>query len=180
MSSVAESPNAKTTGSWSSKRGSTRGSVQGSSSAAHHHQPAASTHTRNDSSQYHAGGGPSTNNSVNYPYHPTPSRRSLSQASIPLSALISPHAPSVTHSGRFHMRDPRRPAPIQSTTWSLSLPSRVEDGQSRWEWRGWVERGGSPLHSWLFFIGFIVFPLWWVASFVGVPQTRRLGEGTDL
>lgn len=74
------------------------------------------------------------------------------------------------------MRDPRKPAPIQSTSWSLSFPSRVEDGESRWELRSWVERGGSPLHAWLFFSGFVVFPLWWAASFVGVPQTRRLGE----
>lgn len=76
------------------------------------------------------------------------------------------------------MRDPRKPAPVQSTPWSLSFPSRVERGESRWELRGWVERGGSPLHAWMFFIGFVVFPLWWMASFVGVPETRRLGEST--
>jgi len=26
----------------------------------------------------------------------------------------------------------------------------------------------------LFFIGFVVFPVWWVTWFIGVPQTRRL------
>jgi len=42
-----------------------------------------------------------------------------------------------------------------------------------------VERGGSPLHAWLFFIGFIVFPLWWAAGFfIPIPRTRRL-EGND-
>ena len=41
-----------------------------------------------------------------------------------------------------------------------------------------MERGGSPLHSWLFFIGFILFPLWWIATFLPIPRTRRLG-GTD-
>lgn len=103
--------------------------------------------------------------------HRAPSRRSLSQASIPISALISPHAPSVSRSATFHMRDPRKPAPIQTTPWSLAFPSSG-DGL-------WVERGGSPLHAWLFFIGFVIFPTWWVAAFVGIPKTRRLG-GTDI
>lgn len=40
--------------------------------------------------------------------------------------------------------------------------------------KGWVERGGSPFHAWMFFLGFVIFPVWWIASFVGVPQTRRL------
>ena len=103
--------------------------------------------------------------------HRAPSRRSLSQASvhgsIPISALISPHAPSIQGSSVFHMRDPRKPPPIQRTPWSLSLPS---GGHGRW-----LERGGSPLHAWLFFIGFLIFPIWWAAAFVGIPRTRRLG-----
>lgn len=78
------------------------------------------------------------------------------------------------------MRDPRKPAPIQSTPWSLTLPSRVDRDESRWDFRGWVERGGSPLHAWLFFAGFVIFPVWWISSFVGVPQTRRLeGSGVE-
>jgi hypothetical protein len=77
------------------------------------------------------------------------------------------------------MRDPRKPPPIQGTTWSLAFPSQVRDGESRWAWMGWVERGGSPLHAWLFFIGFILFPLWWAAAFVPVRRTRRVG-GTDV
>lgn len=123
---------------------------------------------------------------------------SLSQASIPISALISPHAPSVSHrSSIFHMRDPRRPAPIQSTPWSLSFPTPAE-GQSgyldRWnvisrlrgrsedhkivDRVGWTEGGGSPVHAWLFFLGFVLFPVWWVAGFVvGIPETRRIGGG---
>ncbi|KAF8877164.1 hypothetical protein CPB84DRAFT_377429 [Gymnopilus junonius] len=72
-----------------------------------------------------------------------PSRRSLSQASIPISALISPHAPSVTRMGRFHMRDPHKPPPVQNTPWTLSLPSLVQEGESRWALRGWVERAGA-------------------------------------
>jgi hypothetical protein len=105
----------------------------------------------------------------------SPSRRSLSQASIPISALVSPHAPSISRSSTFHMRDPRKPAPIQSTSWSLAFPSgHAEKNEG---WRGWVERGGSPLHAWLFFIGFLLFPLWWIASVTGIPKTRRLDAG---
>jgi hypothetical protein len=108
-------------------------------------------------------------------YHRDSSRRSLSQASvpgsIPMSALISPHAPSIPGSSVFHMRDPRKPPPIQPTPWSLSLPSG--GGGS------WLDRGGSPLHAWLFFVGFLIFPIWWVAAFVGIPRTRRLG-GNEL
>lgn len=107
-----------------------------------------------------------------------PSRRSLSQASIPISALVSPHAPSITRSGTFHMRDPRKPAPIQSTPWALSFPDHWQAGESRWALHGWVGRGGSPLHAWLFFFGFVCFPLWWAAAFIPIPKTRRLG-GTD-
>lgn len=133
--------------------------------------------------------------SQQYARAPSPSRRSISQASIPISALISPHAPSLSHrSAIFHMRDPRRPAPIQPTSWSLSLP----EGFSRWTWKdiferlrgrvssekgseqvGWIEGGGSPLHAWLFFVGFVIFPIWWIAGFlVGIPKTRRL-EGHE-
>ncbi|TFK40474.1 hypothetical protein BDQ12DRAFT_721124 [Crucibulum laeve] len=141
-----DSPNAKSIGSWAS-RGSNHGSHNASRAA-----------------------------SISSHAHRAPSRRSLSQASIPISALVSPHAPSVARSSKFHMRDPRRPAPIQSTPWSLSFPERVERGGQRWALRGWVERGGSPLHAWLFFIGFIIFPIWWAAAlFIGIPRTRRLG-----
>ncbi|KXN83151.1 hypothetical protein AN958_01822 [Leucoagaricus sp. SymC.cos] len=151
MSSVQESPNAKNTGSWSSKK-SGRGSILTDTASNVRRAASASTqtHARNDSC--------------------------LSQASIPLSALISPHAPSITHSGTFHMRDPRKPGPIQSTSWSLSFPSRVDDGESWWDRRSWVERGGSPLCAWLFFFGFVIFPVWWVTWVIGVPKTRRLGD----
>lgn len=36
------------------------------------------------------------------------------------------------------------------------------------------------MHAWLFFVGFVLFPLWWVAGFcVPVPRTRRLGEDVE-
>jgi len=94
---------------------------------------------------------------------------SLSQASIPISALISPHAPSVSHhSSVFHMRDPRRPPPIQPTPWSLSWP---EPGTSQ---SGYMKAWQWP---WLFYLGFILFPAWWIASFLQIPKTRRIGGG---
>ncbi|KAG6841018.1 hypothetical protein C0991_002566 [Blastosporella zonata] len=149
-----QSQNAASTGSWSSKTSKNSGFVPSHNSPQPRPLPAS--------------------------YQPpqrAPSRRSLSQASIPMSALISPHAPSISRSATFHMRDPRKPAPIQSTPWSLSFatgPSEPGGG-----WREWVGRGGSPLHAWMFFVGFVLFPLWWVASFTGIPKTRRLDAGTQ-
>ncbi|KAJ7505814.1 hypothetical protein B0H11DRAFT_2153994 [Mycena galericulata] len=99
--------------------------------------------------------------------------RSASRASsLPISALVAPHAPSVARSAggtAYHMRDPRKPPRVQPTGWALAF------GDGRW-WQG----GGSPLHAWLFFVGFVLFPLWWVAGFcVPVPRTRRIGGDAE-
>lgn len=131
-------------------------------------------------------------------------RGSISQASIPISALISPHAPSIsthTRATRFHMHDPRKPPKVQTTPWSLSLPQigpgetlssierlrlgRVHRGGGGGDQEdqeghilhrvGWTESGGSPLHAWLFFVGFVIFPVWWVAAIMRTPRTRRIG-----
>lgn len=153
-------PNAKNTGSWSSK-----GSHGIASQSSHHYGPPPPGTSASHASHYSSS------------QQRAPSRRSLSQASIPISALISPHAPSISRLSTFHMRDPRKPNPIQSTPWSLSFPSAGQADESRWSWRGWVERGGSPLHAWVFFIGFILFPLWWAAAlFIPIPKTRRLED----
>jgi len=160
-------PSAKNTGSWSS-----RGS-HGPRSASYLFSREGLPLARSASRTSHP-------NSVHgHGEHRAPSRRSLSQASIPISALVSPHAPSIARSGTFHMRDPRRPPPIQSTPWTLSFPTHWEAGESRWTLGSWVARGGSPRHAWLFFLGFIVFPLWWVAAFLPIPRTRRIG-GSDV
>ncbi|KAE9387922.1 hypothetical protein BT96DRAFT_960302 [Gymnopus androsaceus JB14] len=109
----------------------------------------------------------------NVPSIRAPSRRgSISQASIPISALISPHAPSISHqhASPFHMRDPRKPPKIQPTTWKLAFPQASS---------GWYEGGGSPPHAWLFFFGFIIFPLWWAAAVLNIPRTRRIEGGHD-
>ncbi|KAH7872272.1 uncharacterized protein C8R40DRAFT_1117486 [Lentinula edodes] len=151
-------------------------------------------------------------------------RGSVSQVSIPISALISPHAPSISlhPSTTYHMRDPRKPSPVHPTSWSLSFPSagphergwlagcfnaltwgrfferafrrqikgkeqdiegqthqQEEDG-GKFPVVDWTEGGGSPIHAWLFFLGFILFPVWWIAGlFIGIPKTRTL-EGRGL
>ncbi|KAF7357406.1 WD-REPEATS-REGION domain-containing protein [Mycena sanguinolenta] len=95
--------------------------------------------------------------------HPSRAPSRMSQASLPISALVAPHAPSVVRSGMgtiYHMQNPQKPPRSQPTGWGL------EFGE-----------GASPVHAWLFFIGFVLFPVWWLAGFgVPVPQTRRLGD----
>ncbi|TFK48763.1 hypothetical protein OE88DRAFT_1634181 [Heliocybe sulcata] len=128
-------------GSWSSQ----------TSSKVHGMAPSRAPSTRSNSTPAHI------TNDVDH-------RRSLSQASIPVHAIVMPHVPSISRSSTYHMRDPRRPPKIQPTPWSLRLPSEEEDG--------------SPIHAWIFFIGFLLFPIWWVASFLPIPRTRQMG-GTD-
>ncbi|KAI6129726.1 hypothetical protein EDD16DRAFT_1543707, partial [Pisolithus croceorrhizus] len=99
------------------------------------------------------------------PYRKSHDRhQSMSQTSIPISALVSPHAPSVTTSSKFHMRDPRRPPKkLKDTEWGLRFATEDEPG--------------SPPQAWLFFIGFILFPLWWIAAFcIPIPKTRTAGD----
>jgi len=91
-------------------------------------------------------------------------RRSMSERSIPISALVAPHAPSIARSSQYHMRDPRRPPKIMPTEWVPHFKSDEEEG--------------SPMHAWCFFIGFILFPIWWIAAFFPTPKTREVG-GTD-
>lgn len=101
------------------------------------------------------------------PYRKSHDRRqSMSQTSIPISALVSPHAPSVSTSTKFHMRDPRRPPKkLKDTEWSLRFATRDEPG--------------SPSQAWLFFMGFILFPLWWIAAFcIPIPKTRTVGDAS--
>ncbi|KZT12173.1 uncharacterized protein LAESUDRAFT_641902 [Laetiporus sulphureus 93-53] len=89
--------------------------------------------------------------------------RRISQGSIPISAIVRPRPPSVATSGAYSMYDPRKPR-IKRTGWAPHLGGDFEDA--------------SPLHAWCFFVGFIVFPIWWIASFLPIPKTREVG-GTD-
>ena len=60
------------------------------------------------------------------------------------------------------MHDPRRPPKIHPTEWTPHLRSEDEDA--------------SPMHAWAFFVGFILFPVWWLAAFWPIPKTRRVGD----
>ncbi|KAL1746334.1 hypothetical protein HDZ31DRAFT_34528 [Schizophyllum fasciatum] len=118
--------------------------------------------------------------------HRAPSRISrssmISGSSIPISALVAPRAPSVSvasQSRQFHMRDPHRPPRVHSTPWSLSLPSPGDD-EYPW-WKPWAGENASPPQAWIFFVSFVLFPLWWVGGFVlRIPKTRRIGDAPDL
>ncbi|KIK57258.1 hypothetical protein GYMLUDRAFT_46518 [Collybiopsis luxurians FD-317 M1] len=182
--------NAGNTGTWNSSRSRTANLLRTQSRTSHKSQ--------NPSNTRNASAAPSVR---------APSRRgSISQASIPISALISPHAPSISHqhSSIFHMRDPRKPPKVQPTPWTLSFPqagygehgylagrvsTMLESGffagrpkaveEPKEEHLGWYEGGGSPPHAWLFFIGFIIFPLWWYAALLKIPKTRSIEGGHD-
>lgn len=95
------------------------------------------------------------------------SRASLavSHTSIPISAIITPRAPSINRLSTFHMRDPRKPPPQRLVGWSLRRPTEDEDG--------------SPIHAWLFWLGLIFPPCWWVASLWRIPQTRMVGADPE-
>ncbi|KAH7885206.1 hypothetical protein F5I97DRAFT_1811287 [Phlebopus sp. FC_14] len=89
--------------------------------------------------------------------------QSMSQISIPISALVSPHAPSVSRSTKFHMRDPRKPPKkLNDTEWGLRFATEDEPG--------------SPLPSFCFFVGFVLFPIWWIAALLPIPRTRMAGD----
>ncbi|KAJ7081568.1 hypothetical protein B0H15DRAFT_786298 [Mycena belliarum] len=81
----------------------------------------------------------------------------MSGASVSLSALVTPRAPSAR--GSYLLRGPG--ARARPTGWGLVLarPSREgDDGRA------------SPAHAWFFFGGFVLFPLWWAAACAPVPQ----------
>ncbi|KAI0298148.1 hypothetical protein B0F90DRAFT_1632918 [Multifurca ochricompacta] len=92
-------------------------------------------------------------------------RLSLSQRSIPISALVTPHAPSIgLTSPAYHMRDPRRPPRHMETGWALRFRTKEEEG--------------SPVQAWFFYVALVLFPLWWIGAVWRVPKTRVVG-GTD-
>ncbi|KAI0793020.1 hypothetical protein BC629DRAFT_1287207 [Irpex lacteus] len=91
-------------------------------------------------------------------------RRSVSEVSFPIGAIVSPQPPSISRSSTYHMRDPRRPPRIHSTSWIPHFKSEDEEA--------------SSIHAWLFYISFILFPLWWVAALLPIPRTRHVG-GSD-
>ncbi|KAF8895218.1 hypothetical protein BD779DRAFT_1668535 [Infundibulicybe gibba] len=105
----------------------------------------------------------------------TPSRRSLSQTSIPMSALISPHAPSISRSSTFHMRDPRNPRPykVHHGHYPYPTPTIIQPLVVRTVGRTRRE----PLVGMAILFRVPIFPIWWVAAFMTTPKTRRLDGG---
>ena len=63
-------------------------------------------------------------------------------------------------SSTYHMRDPRRPLRRMESGWALRFRT-VEEG--------------SPVHGWLFYLAFVLFPLWWLGAVWRMPQTRLVG-----
>lgn len=95
--------------------------------------------------------------------------------SIPVLAILTPKAPSIDtrHSlNTYHMRDPSLPPTKRhSKVWKGAATRKVVDEdpgymmRSRSSLVGWgVERRLFPLQGWAFVVGFIVFPLWWIAA----------------
>jgi hypothetical protein len=145
-----------TYGSWSS-RASSRGSTQP--------QPQPQPRPHRKPSQDASTRSTTQNHQQQHHHRPSSERRtSISGRSIPISALVSPHAPSISRSSKFHMQDPRKPPRKQVTGWAL----RFQEGDD----------AGSPVQAWLFYLGFILFPVWWAASFMRTPKTRHVG-GSD-
>ncbi|GJJ15485.1 hypothetical protein Clacol_009763 [Clathrus columnatus] len=119
---------------------------------------------------------------------------SLSEsASIPVMAILTPRAPSIDtrHSlNTYHMRDPSLPpSRRQSAVWKGAATRKVLDEdilgmKSRSSLDRWgVESSLFPLQGWAFVVGFLVFPLWWVAAICPVIwgwgsrwKKRRFGD----
>ncbi|KAF8527000.1 hypothetical protein BU17DRAFT_82519 [Hysterangium stoloniferum] len=94
---------------------------------------------------------------------PNVNPRSSSQSSIPFRAIISPKPPSIDRRSVYHMRDPDLPPPQrQSSQWTGGARKLGEDGRRMF-----------PLQGWAFIVGFLFFPLWWLAAILPV----RLGWG---
>ncbi|KIJ56891.1 hypothetical protein M422DRAFT_238482 [Sphaerobolus stellatus SS14] len=102
---------------------------------------------------------------------PSPNPRRVSQSSlassIPVRAIVSPRAPSLSSAGTsYHMRDPTlAPSRRHSTQWTGAARRRWGDQ----DWRGPDGAGGRngvffPIQGWAFVLGFVLFPLWWIAA----------------
>ncbi|KAI4522250.1 hypothetical protein K525DRAFT_199262 [Schizophyllum commune Loenen D] len=87
------------------------------------------------------------------------SRPGSSRLSAQPSARASTYASGST-AARYHMRDPRKPPPLVPTPW---LPSR-----------------DAPRSAWLFFVGFVLFPAWWLGGLLPAkPRPCVFGTHSD-
>ncbi|KAN0128643.1 hypothetical protein V8E53_013562, partial [Lactarius tabidus] len=86
-------------------------------------------------------------------------RRSFSQRSIPISSLVTSHAPSIGRASfAYHMRHPRRPPRRMDTGWALRFRMFEEEG--------------SPIRAWMFYVDL-------VCSLVDRCFLARVVGGTD-
>ena len=132
-------------------------------------------------------GGPS---SQGHDRPPRPSSRASTahsartgRSTIPVHAIVSPRPASIAGSNRtFHMRDPyaRHPPPVgwrpSNTTLdtphlhSQHQPQASTPGSSKLAPESTTAPSNAPLKrkapwtAWAFYLGFVLFPLWWIAA----------------
>lgn len=88
--------------------------------------------------------------------------RNVSQISIPISAIISPRAPSL------HRR------PSSTTRGHDALKNK--ERQITWEESWQLDRSEMPLQAWLFLVG-LVFPFaWWLGSLWPISNSPTAGN----
>ncbi|KAG8814334.1 hypothetical protein FRC17_001195 [Serendipita sp. 399] len=106
----------------------------------------------------------------------TAPRRSMqhnaSAVSIPVSAILTPRAPSVhpSISGASKRQSGMR--------YQHPLKNRVQHRRRSDAWaESWVlDREEMPIQAWLFLAGFIIAPCWWAALLIPVRRRQAIGE----
>ncbi|PVF95022.1 hypothetical protein CPB86DRAFT_828230 [Serendipita vermifera] len=105
------------------------------------------------------------------------SRRNLSpnasMVSVPVSAIVTPRAPSVHHSvsgmsrrsDGFRYQDP--------------LKNRVQHRARQEVWAdSWIlDRDEMPIQAWLFLVGFLIAPCWWIGALLPIRHSHPIEEG---
>lgn len=100
--------------------------------------------------------------------HRRPLSHNASAVSIPVSAIVSPRAPSIRHSisGTSKRGDGMR--------YQHPLKNRVQRRKKRETWAdSWIlDRDDMPIQAWLFLAGF-VFPLcWWIGMLLPIRRQQ--------
>ena len=104
------------------------------------------------------------------------SSRLSAGSSIPVRAYLSPHPPSIVDSQKteYHMRDPHLVVHGGRNSRGRDLDSISRHSRTNPKW--WQT---FPIHGWCFLVGFILPPIWWVASFTNPRHivVSRMKEG---
>ncbi|KAH7099511.1 hypothetical protein BKA62DRAFT_621350, partial [Auriculariales sp. MPI-PUGE-AT-0066] len=92
-------------------------------------------------------------------------------STIPMRAILSPRPGSIAGSNRtFHMRDPyaRAPPPVgwRPTGTVIDTPHLhpPATGKLPQEQMPPIQKQRAPWAAWAFYLGFVLFPLWWIAA----------------